>query len=495
MKRKDILQALDEISDARIEKAAQPPKKKMKKLYWYSGIAAVLAVAILLGIFLPTGKAPLEMWGSSPNIEVEPTGIVTGPVPTYAPTKPTAPSTPVAPTIPTKPIVVQPLSQSIAIAQYPEKGENNDVSKDIAGLNYYFNRTIAQFLQENQGNDNVTFSPMNLYMALAMLAETTDGETRAEILSLLGATDIHSLRYQANKLWLGSYQTGNTPCTLANSVWVQKGVFCNQGTMNTLAAKYFASVYGVDFSSTAGRAVADWIDKETAGMLKEHTAVLDFDPRTVMALASTIYLQADWRSPFDQKANTQDVFYGTNGQSTCTFMHKSGARGYYWGEDYSAVGLGLNGGYTMWFVLPDEGKNPADLLQSGHYSELLFGDSTNVKEVVVNLSLPKFDITCKQDMIEGLQDLGVKEVFQMGQADFTPAFPDMAKEIAVGKVEQATRVSVDEDGIEAASYVVIGAPGSGPPPTQEVDFVLDRPFLFFITKADMPLFAGVVNNP
>ena len=53
MKREDILEALEEISDARIEKAAQLPKKKVKKLYWYSGIAAVLAVAILLGIFLP----------------------------------------------------------------------------------------------------------------------------------------------------------------------------------------------------------------------------------------------------------------------------------------------------------------------------------------------------------------------------------------------------------------------------------------------------------
>ena len=34
------------------------------------------------------------------------------------------------------------------------------------------------------------------------------------------------------------------------------------------------------------------------------------------------------------------------------------------------------------------------------------------------------------------------------------------------------------------------------PPKDEVDFVVDRPFLFVITGADsLPLFAGVVNHP
>lgn len=535
MKREDILEALEEISDARIEKAAQLPKKKVKKLYWYSGIAAVLAVAILLGIFLPGKEPPISIESPSvpsfgnepvPTQPQQPTedsstigycpGVPTWPTqaqkPSVAPTKvqkptlgdtlpvakPTvSPTRPAVPTASTKPIDVQKLAVSIAEAQYPEKSDYVELSKDVAGLRYYFSRTMAQFLQDDQGNDNVAFSPMNLYMALAMLVETTDGQTRAEILSLLGATDIESLRNQANELWRISYRTGDNPCTLANSVWLQKETSYNQDTMNTLAAKYFASVYGVDFTSPAtGRAVADWIDNETAGMLKEHTAALEFDPRTVMALVSTVYLQADWKTPFKEERNTQDTFNGTNGQSTCTFMHQSTARNCYWGEDYSAVGVGLNGNHTMWFVLPDEGKTTDNLLQSGNYTELFLGGNANYKELMVNLSMPKFDIDCKQNMIAGLQDLGIKQVFQLGKADFTPAFPEMAKELSVGVVEQATRVTVDEEGVAAAGYVVIMKPGAGMPPTEEVDFVLDRPFLFVITNsANVPLFAGVVNNP
>jgi hypothetical protein len=54
----------------------------------------------------------------------------------------------------------------------------------------------------------------------------------------------------------------------------------------------------------------------------------------------------------------------------------------------------------------------------------------------------------------------------------------------------------DEEGIAAAAYTIMQAPGESIPPEQEVDFVLDRPFIFVITSRDgLPMFAGVVNDP
>ncbi|RHO58079.1 hypothetical protein DW094_00440 [Ruminococcaceae bacterium AM07-15] len=39
-------------------------------------------------------------------------------------------------------------------------------------------------------------------------------------------------------------------------------------------------------------------------------------------------------------------------------------------------------------------------------------------------------------------------------------------------------------------------PGNGTPPKEEVEFVLDRPFLFVITSNDgLPLFVGAVYRP
>ena len=58
-------------------------------------------------------------------------------------------------------------------------------------------------------------------------------------------------------------------------------------------------------------------------------------------------------------------------------------------------------------------------------------------------------------------------------------------------------MKVDEEGCEAAAYTVVMVEAGGAmPPDDEVDFTLDRPFLFAVTgDSDLPLFTGVVNQP
>ena len=43
-------------------------------------------------------------------------------------------------------------------------------------------------------DENTVCSPINLYIAFAMLAETSDGNTRQQILDMLGAQDMDTLR-------------------------------------------------------------------------------------------------------------------------------------------------------------------------------------------------------------------------------------------------------------------------------------------------------------
>ena len=91
--------------------------------------------------------------------------------------------------------------------------------------------------------------------------------------------------------------------------------------------------------------------------------------------------------------------------------------------------------------------------------------------------------------------LGITDVFGALSADFSSGL-DTDIPVWVGSVEQAARVAIDEEGAEAASYTLIVAPGAAEPTQREViDFVLDRPFLFIIEISNLPLFAGVVNEP
>ena len=118
----------------------------------------------------------------------------------------------------------------------------------------------------------------------------------------------------------------------------------------------------------------------------------------------------------------------------------------------------------------------------------------NSQYLIVNLAVPKFDVSSDLDLSSGLRALGVTDVFDPAVSDFSPL--TKAEGIYLSQAEHAARVAIDEEGVTAASYTVMLAPGAGPPPEEEVDFVLDRPFLFAITGVDgLPLFVGLVNRP
>ena len=77
---------------------------------------------------------------------------------------------------------------------------------------------MAQFLQ---GEDNAAYSPVNVYMAMAMLAETTGGNSRQQILDLFGLNTIAELRKQAKHMWNAHYcADGQTNLLLGNSLWL-----------------------------------------------------------------------------------------------------------------------------------------------------------------------------------------------------------------------------------------------------------------------------------
>ena len=53
--------------------------------------------------------------------------------------------------------------------------------------------------------------------------------------------------------------------------------------------------------------------------------------------------------------------------------------------------------------------------------------------------------------------------------------------IFVSKIEHGVRVAIDEEGVTATAYTVEMTAGSSRPTEDEIDFVLDRPFIFVIT--------------
>lgn len=387
-----------------------------------------------------------------------------------------------------------PSGQKLGVAVYPTRlsvGHDDYWQQQYDLRNGSDPSAVNAFVSSASGllsaEKNSVCSPLNLYLSLGMLAEVTDGATRAQLLALLGQTDLESLRREVGKIWNANYQdSGAYKSVLANSLWLREGASYHKETVERLAQTYYASTFAGQMGSPAYNALLrEWLGEQTGDLLRDAANAQEFSEQTVLALASTVYLQARWANEFAPEATTTETFRGVGGEEQVPFMHQTNFMAYYKGEDYLALGMHLSEGGNMFFVLPD--GDLSDLLARDMPGELLgVKNITNFSEYV-ELSLPKFDITADCNLKDTLMELGVIDVFSEN-ADFSPLTEQAT---CVSDMVHAARVAIDEEGVTAAAMTLTYCGSAMPPEPIAVTF--DRPFLFIITGVDdAPLFMGTV---
>ena len=480
----DALHPTPEAVERAVGGAALRKKRRPMKALVPAGVAAVVAVALLItGIPGTGGSNGGPLAGSAYAIAL--------------PTYPDLPQYPAEPSFDTE----------AAWERYQEEYDIywnawRDYRDEVPALykTPELEEALAAFTGESTalalvGEDNRIYSPVSLWFALAMLAETTGGETRQQVLDALGASDLEQLRDWADILWHTLYQDDGTATTLlGNSIWLNESVTFHQDVLENLAEHYYASSYQVPMGTDeADQALADWVAEQTKGLIGSDGKVLETTTDTLNVLASTLYFQAGWSDEFNDRLTEEDIFTSADGTETrIDFMHTTRDGSFLRQNGYQAASLGTKGG-TMTFVLPDEGVTPADLLKDpGFLTEVTQFENEIYGEV--QWSVPKFDADSELDLKPTLEGLGITDVFDADAADFTPltdidpVWLDQAKQIA--------RVKVDEKGVEAAAVTLMANAGAGAPPEDPKICVMDlsRPFLFIIRDGNAILFVGVVEQ-
>jgi len=381
---------------------------------------------------------------------------------------------------------------------WEEKKERQTHSKEETnGLAGFIIKSMPQILSDSH-SENTIYSPLNVYLALSMLAEVTEKESRKQVLDLLGTDSIEALRTQVKTVWENNYcDDGIVTSILASSLWLNQNITYLSSTMDSLAKNYYASSFqGRMGSDEFNQALQNWLNEQTGGLLKEQASGVEMDADTIMALATTIYFKANWSESFGKENTSQEIFYAKDGEITCDFMHQTKMRNYYRGENFSATAQALEGSGNLWLILPDEGVSVEELTTDPQVIEFLFSSEEEKTERNVTLSVPKFDVTSDLDLIPSLKNLGISDVFDSAVSDFSPMTKD-EKGIVLSQVKHATRVKIDEEGCVASAYtVMMMARGAAIIEEEEIDFTVNRPFLFVITNMDeLPLFVGIVNQP
>lgn len=500
MKSDKLIDAIGMVDEELIEKSEIPKKNKSKiiKIRWVSSIAAMLVVAIALSIFLPNMGNP---------IQTKPTTNTTIKSTTAVATEKSNP-TEVSQEMMTKseyraqyPIMAQ--YNSVEAAWYADQQKQRAYRGRGRNLDPFLQSTISEFLSDTK-DENKLYSPLNVYMALAITAETTDTTSRQQILDLLGAESIGTLRSQAHAIWNANYNDdGLTKSILASSLWLSDKRKFNAKTIEKIVDNYYASTFiGEMGTEDFNKTYRDWLNKQTGDLLKDQIDDKELDEDLVMAIDTTLYYKAPWMYPFEKSETKQAQFYSKNGTKMCDFMNGEMLGDYYWGENFSAVSKKTQDDGEMFFILPDEGVDVESLLNDKEALDFMTFDFEwkNSKRMEINLSVPKFDVSSEMELSKNLKNLGVTDCFAMGVADFSPLLSD-EDELAdkdllyVDTVNHGVRVGIDEESVTGAAYTEILLAAGANPPDDKIDFVVNRPFIFVVKSSDsLPLFVGIVNQ-
>ena len=374
-------------------------------------------------------------------------------------------------------------------------------AKMVAQGNAFAMKLFAVANAQNPDDENVVLSPLSLNMALAMVWNGANGETKTAIQTAMGMDDYapESVNEYFKTIREGFMKTdaANTQLALANSIWYRPEFPVKQPFID-LNSKYFnAQVKQLDFSAAnACDILNQWCSDNTNGLINDMFSP-PIDPDLVMFLINALYFKSIWADGFAfDPEKTRDInFYKTQTEPIpAKMMYQNNDFQYFADENLELLTIPYgNGAFTMNFILPRENKTFTEMLtilnEPNYWNNCLNNRYLREK---FDVYIPKFKVECdsKESLIPILTELGMGVAFDEFKADFSkisdvPTF--------IGLVKQKTYIDVNEAGTAAAAVTVIGNMVTSMPPS----FFANRPFLFVIQEEStgVVLFMGKINNP
>lgn len=356
---------------------------------------------------------------------------------------------------------------------------------------------------------NVFISPLSAAFVCAMTANGAQGATQEEILKAIGAEgyDLSELNeHYLNLMENLPYQDATSFVGIANAAWVDKDYLIENDFAETVRTHYLATVDNIELSDPASANIINsWAKKQTKGMVKEICNENYFSDDLHLVLANALCFKGKWDEQFKSTNTREQTFHAITGDIKVRMMNAeledcycTGNYLYDWENDKEieqgarVLRMYYKGkGYCMDVILPDQDETLDEwlpTLTTDWVDEMLKHAASGV-----NVSFPKFKLTCRYRLNEPMQAMGMKRVFGSSEADLSGITKESQLYLAL--LQQDTFIEVDEEGTRAAA--VTSGWFTDYMPAPKTPFIADRPFVFFIrdVKNGIILFAGRITNP
>ena len=368
---------------------------------------------------------------------------------------------------------------------------------DTAGLSGFGLELLKEARRQEGGQ--VLLSPLSVLLALSMAANGAEGETLAQLESVLaGGASLEELNAACARL-IAAYQSpgGSTRCSIANSVWLDPAGAVSDEFVGRCIGTFSAQAFRMSLSDQAVvPALNGWVSEHTGGLIPK---IVDepFDGAAAL-LVNALYLKNTWASEFDPNDTRERTFRHRDGrEERMDFLGKHDVYlSYLRGEGAQGVLLPYDDGRLGFFALMPELYPDAPELEQwleGLDGEALAGLLSGARDALfLSLRLPKFQAEWNGGLSDVLVSLGLDLAFDRELADFS-RLGDHPEGYYISQVIHAARLEVNEKGTEAAAATVVEiAPGGAPAPPDGITLIFDRPFLYGIVDLEtgFPLFLG-----
>jgi serpin B len=388
----------------------------------------------------------------------------------------------------------------LAMARALPAAEQADVAALVKGNNA-FALDLYRQLRDKPGN--LFLSPYSISTALGMTSAGARGDTLKEMTTALHFPEqaklhpaftalIHQVNGEGKKKM--PYQLSTV-----NALWGQKDYPFQAEFVKLTRDHYGAGLREVDFAGDtegAGKAINDWVERETQNRIKELIGQKILSKDTRLVLTNAIYFKAGWASKFDKDSTKDEPFFLANGEKAkAPLMHQTQDFPYYAADDLQALELPyIDKDLSMLVLLPKKAAGLA-ALEKDLTADRLATIVEKLRRNPVNLSLPRFRMTDAFELKKPLEALGMKKAFDAA-ADFS-GLNGGKEELYLSAVLHKTFVAVDEEGTEAAGATAVVVKPKDGGPRETANFRADHPFLFLIrdTRNGSVLFLGRLSDP
>ena len=262
----------------------------------------------------------------------------------------------------------------------------------------------------NTGEENIVFSPLSVYYALAMATSGASYQTLYELETVLGISQ-NEIGAALNQLYRELTGNGdNFILDIVNSVWISDK-FDIIPQLEEDMQNYFGSLPKIrDFTSPrVVDEVNKWINEATQGLIEE---MLDeIDEETVAMLINAIYLKASWTFLL-QKTNQYTSFTLENGTivNNVSFITMSSGSSYLpvsVSSDYEAFMIPLAYSNLGFFVIRPTNSSINQFVQNNDI-EQIFRD---LEREMAQIFMPEFDKSFDIELTCVLQNMGLISAF------------------------------------------------------------------------------------